>query len=493
MDQKKPFLFDDFSGGYCGNMPITNLKPNQASTLDNIVLSIDGRGYRSRLGSSYLNGTALNSGAVVQGIGYYLQADLDEWLIAVAGDKLYQSANVSGTFTDITGSLTITSGFRNKWDLFSFNNVIVGIGGPRANPDAPFQWNGTGNATALTGSPPSAYGGLAANNRVFAFRTTANPSTLYWSVIGDQNDWTGSGSGSTVIGSLNDNQAITAAAVLNTNYMLVFKDNSTYQLVISSSPFPQYSLFTNVGCAGKRAVVVVEGVAYFITKDKEMLATDGQQLFKFPKTADNLWAQVSSSNLPYIEGFRQKGTDYDWIVWMLTQEVDSGRAIIWDLLNKCWLTCSTGYSTNTSIVDPAGRVFLGNQVGRIIQPDQSGVYSDADSGAISAIWQSGQLNAGSPALDSITQINTATLTCKSKSSGSITMDYYLNGAPTARTATFSQIPVSTEAFVSRRQNITGRGNFFMYKLTHTSSTIDTNVYSLLLKGKAYGQKRTSAA
>lgn len=493
MDNKKPFLFNNFSGGYCGNLPITNLKPNQASNCDNIVLAIDGMGYRSRLGSTYLNGTPLNSGAVVQGIGYYSQIDNDEWLIAVAGDKVYQSANVSGTFSDITGSLTITSGFRNKWDLFTFNNVIVGIGGPRANPNAPFQWNGTGNAAALTGSPPSAYGGLSANNRVFAFRTAANPSTLYWSVIGDQNDWTGTGSGSTVIGSLSDSQSITAVAVLNTNYMVVFKDNSTYQLVISSSPFPQYSLFSDVGCVGKRAVVVVDGIAYFITKNKDMVATDGQQLIQFPKTADNLWHQIPGSDLPYIEGFRQKGADYDWIVWILTQEVDGGRAIIWDLLNKCWLTCSTGYVANTSLTAPDGRVFLGNQSGYIIKPDQSGVYSDADSGAIAAVWQSGQMNAGSPDLSGITQISTATLTCNAKASGSITMDYYLNGAPTARTTTFSQVPVSTETFVSRRQNITGRGNFFMFKLTHSSSSISAGVQSLLLKGKEYGQKRTSAA
>jgi hypothetical protein len=474
-------------------LPEDQLETDQAADLDNIVLKPGGLGWRTRLGNSKHNGSALNSGANVQGINYLLQADGDNWLVAIAGTKLYQAASFGTTFTDITGTASITSGANNKWDILTFNDAAIGFGGSPTSPDAPFSWSGSGNAALLGGTAPSAYGAFTTNNRVFAFRTAANPSTIYWSIIGSASDFSGSGSGSAVIGSLSDNQKITAAVVISTNYLLVFKENSTYQMVISSSPFPSYTLFDTVGCVGKRAAVNIDGTVYFVTANKRMQSTNGETLQEYPNNADDLWNAIDSSTLEYTEGFRQKGADYDWLVWIVTIS-STKRAIIWDLQNKCWLRASTGYKMNTVTRIDNGAVYMGGTDGFLYKPDMAATYADASEsspGTITAYWRSGWLNPG--VLDQIAQVQKLTLMFKTKASGSITIYYGFDYIPDTKNFTISQTATSTETRSQRSSMLTGRGNVVQFKIQQSSSTIDSEVTGYLLNGKVYGQKRISAS
>lgn len=489
MDQTKPIVFNDFRGGYCGNFPISNLQPNQASDLDNIVIKPNGQGFRSRLGNSQYTANTFNSGANIQGIGYLLTSAQSVYIGTVAGAKFYRVSDAQ----DYTGAVTITAGADNQWSLFPFNDRLVGFGGPPTSPDAPFEWTGTGNIGALGGTPPSAYGGFSANNRVFAFRTSANPSTIYWSIIANENDWTGAGSGNATIGSLSDSQRITGASILSTNYVIIFKDTSCYQMVISSAPFPVYSLFDTTGCPGKGANISVNGTVYWVNQYGRMNSTDGENLQEYPPAADDLWNQVQASRYPYIQGFRQKGGDYDWIVWMVSTTGSTNNiAIVWDLINKCWLKMSTGYQFNVVGNDNSKTNYLGGYNGKIYVLDQTGVYADASQSptTIAAYWRSGWIN---PAVNNeIVQVAKAIGTYKTKASGSITMNYGFDFILDSASASFNQVATGSELYTSRLNVLTGRGNFFNFKVGLSSSTIDMDFQTLTLRGKVYGQKRISA-
>lgn len=578
------FPITSFKGGYCGNLPITQLGLDQAADLDNIVVLPGGRGWRTRRGTTkwhlatktiqdltytsvskgsageavtiaYTTGatagsevvtvvgnaisiqiesgvstatqvkakfdasasaialascaisgtgsnaqtapvasgalaiTSLNSGANIQGIGYLLQADQDKWLVTVAGNKIYSSTNYGGTYSEITGSLTVTSGADNQWDIFTFNDKAIGFGGPAASPDAAWTWTGSGNASALSNAP-AAYGGFSANNRVFAYRTSADPSTVFWSIIGDPTDWSGTGSGSAVIGSLSDGQRVTNAIIISTNYVLVFKENSTYQMVISSSPFPVYSLFDNVGCVGKKAAVNIDGQVYFINARGEMCSTDGQVLKRYPPAADDLWDSVQSSRYPFIVGFRELGSDHDWLVWSVsTTGSTNNTSIIWDLQNECWLKCSTGYKVNVAGYDHLNNVYLGGYSGYLYRPDISGKYKDdseSDPGTITAFWRSGWLNPShSP---EIVQVRKMTVNYETKASGSLTVNYGFDFTSDSANFTLAQAPTASESYTSRGSMLTGRGNFFQFKIGQSSAAIDSEIHSVLLQGKSYGQK-----
>lgn len=583
--QGQYYEISDFSGGYAGNLPDSQIGLNQAADLDNIVIKSGGKGFRSRLGDTEfgvavlviqdltytavaantagesvtvayttgatagaevvtvtgnaisiqiesgvstatqvktafdavaaaialatctISGTAgdaqtapvtatalavpaMNSGVAVQGLGYYLQADGDKWLVAVCGNKIYKSDSLDGVMDDITDSLTINAGATRQWDLFTFNDQIIGFGGLATAPDAPWKWTGTGNASALGGSSSSFYGGFAANNRVFGFRTAAAPSTIAWSIIGDATDWTGTGSGSAVVGSLSDNEHITGASVLSTNYVLVFKENSTYQMVISSTPFPIYTLFDNVGAAGKKAIVSVDGECYFITSQGEMKSTNGESLTSYPPVADDLWDAVLPTYYPFIVGYHHKGSDFDWIVWCVTTTgTTNNKAIIWDLANKCWLQCTTGHKYNAFTTSPNGVIYTGNYAGYILIPETSARYADASEsapGTITSYWQSGWLNPDN--LNKITHVRKFTILLTPKASGSVTLAYGFDGIANGTSTTFSQVATSTETYCQESAMLTGRGNTFEYKVSLASAAIDMEVQRIILAGKTYGQK-----
>ena len=98
----------DFSGGQASAKPTDSLELNEATVCKNLIVLPRGRGIRSRQGDTEFNGTAMNSGANVQGLIYYKQQDADEWLVAVAGAKIFKS-EMDGTMDDITGAITVTA------------------------------------------------------------------------------------------------------------------------------------------------------------------------------------------------------------------------------------------------------------------------------------------------------------------------------------------------------------------------------------------------
>ena len=483
---------DNFSGGMCSNIPETKLALNQAKTVDNIVIRPNGMGIRSRRGNKAFNATAMTSGANVQGIGYFKTSAGSNYLMSVCGAKVYKSDSLDGTMDDITGTVTITAGADNHWDIITFNDVVYGFGGPKGNPDAAWKWNGTGNATVLTGNPSvPLQGALTANNRVFGWAG----STIYWTIIGNAEDWSGTGSGSAVIGSLNDNENITGAIIISTNYMLVFKENSVHQMVISSAPFPGYSLFDTIGSAGHYCSYNIDGIVYFLGTDKRMYSTNGETITEYPDLADNVWDTVLTTRLPYVIGFLQSGSDYSWMVWLTCSSGSTNNlAIIFDLKNKCWLQCTKGYNFNIAGFDESGNVYLGGYNGKIYTLDYAARYydeseGDATTGAITAYWTSGWITPDK--MDMITQVHKITTAYDYKASGNLTLKYGFDGTSSSASYTMSQTQSGSATYLQDVTRISGRGNTFQYQLYGSSGTIDWSVHKLILSGKSYGQKDQS--
>lgn len=494
MYQGQYITINNFSGGYCGNLVPTTLKNNQAMDLDNIVIKADGQGWRRRNGTQNSNNTFF--GGTVWGIGYLLQASGSDFIVVVAGDKIGSKTPSGSTFTDRTGSLTITNDATSRWDLFTFSDTTIGFGGPLATPDAPFKWTGSGNASALGGTPPTAAGGFTANNRVFAFKTSANPSTIYWSVLGNAEDWTSSGSGSATVGTLNDNQTIVTAKVLSTNNVLVFKQTSTYNMIITSSPFPVYSLFQNTGCVGKHAAVNIDGIVYWINQRCRMVSTNGEEIQEYPPNANDLFDLIPTAQYPYISGIQQKGSDYNWLVWICPTNGSNGRmAIIWDLINKCWLRCSTGYEFSVATTLNSGIVYagcVGTLTGYVAIPDFSvSQFSDATSSisSIFAYWRSGWMNID--ALEKIVQVNRFQVEMTAQSTGTITVSYGFDFTLDSANFTLSQVATGSQLYVSRYNPVSGRGNYFNFKILQSNGTTGTQINQIVLRGKVYGQKATS--
>lgn len=510
---------NNFSGGLVTNRPATELELNEASDLSNIVIFNKGLGFRTRYGDSVLNSTAMNSGATVQGIGYLKLDNTNEYLVAVAGAKVFATgAGITGTMTDITGSLTITSGADNIWSFCTFNNKIVAFGGLFTGPNAPFKWTASGNASALGGSPPSAYYCFQANNRVFALKTAANPSRIYWSILGDEADWTGTGSGSADVWT-SDNDSLVTAAILNTNTVLLFKENSIHQMQIGSlvdGAFPIFPLFDGVGCAGKHACVVADGLVYFITSQGKLRVTDGTKIFDetdIPQLSaiDDQWQATNRTRWKYIQGKRQTGADFDHIVWTVdygTSQTTKNRAFVWDLINKCWLQHTTGYASNVLETTQGGALYGGHSDGKIYLKDAStSVYTDASnsSAVVEGYRTSGWIS--SQKYESIKQPRTINLSFYTQSAGAIRIFYGFDFNLFSGQQTINQVATSSFVWDSaiwdvglwdgaslnmKPIRLTGRGNFFQFKIQSPTVAAAMKINGLSISGKEYGQKQIIA-
>lgn len=184
----------EFIGGLNEDDAPGALQPNELRIARNVYW--EGRALASRRGSSRQQATSINSAAAGAGIWQLERnqgANLD--LLAVFGNKLYKDA-LSDPPTDITGAITITAGQNNQVTFTHFNDLAVMCNGV----DAPWKWNGTGNAAVLGGSPPIFNTMLAKWNRMFGAGHAAAPRTIRFAALGDPETWAAANTVAAILG-----------------------------------------------------------------------------------------------------------------------------------------------------------------------------------------------------------------------------------------------------------------------------------------------------
>ena len=510
----KYLKIDDFSGGDCSALPDALLGPSQARQMDNIFILPEGLGFRSRGVTSYANPTEFGSADSypVIGVGMLEASSGTSYVLAIKKGKAYGATAGdlrTTTFVDRTGAVSIatagtTSAERTgyRWSFCQHNDLLIGFGGPSTAPDAPFKWvGGANNIAALGGTPPSARFGFSASNRVFAGSTAADPATLYWSTLGNPEDWTGTGSGSVVVGNLDDGEPIEAACLLRNNLALIFKKNSIYQVDLSFAPFAPVLLFNGVGAEGVNSVTVADGLAYFVTPQKKLMATDGNKIKPIPTNTSNLQRMFYGSPLVFRLRSR-KGTtfssaEFDCIVVCGLSSGGDGDTVVssvaWDINNECWLYFSTGYQFISGAMKQSTGYYYGgwSNQGRVFYPEYNMIISllatddtGVSSGAINCFWTSGWLKLA--LVDEITRImrfGVQTMTTESVSyNATLTYGYdfgSLSKSASLQVSGGAVVPIHSDAFLS------GRGKYFSFKYAFTPSTAtsQTFVHSMELGGK----------
>lgn len=376
----------DFTGGLVTKHPASELELNQSPDLDNINLLA--KGIKKRQGDSTFNSSAMDSGADVQGLGYYRPVSGTKYLVSITGTKIYKSDDLDGTMDDITAALTITANQNNIWTHSILKDLSIWVGGA---PDAPIKWSGSGNAAALGGTPNSGNFGFTTRDRMFIGNTAANPSTLYWSVLADPEDWSGTGSGNTTVVT-NDGDVLIGATPLNNDIVLLFKRYSIHYLVVSQSPFPVKPFITGTGLAGKHAAVNINGVVYFVTNEPRLKATDGYRIIDLPDAIDDVWDDINKARLEYIQlVYYPTREQLFCYVSKGSSQTTNNYAIIWDLRNNCFLRQTTNSDVNVATVADGYRLFGGHYDGILYEKDTTDQYyddSETDPGTINAYWYS---------------------------------------------------------------------------------------------------------
>lgn len=472
----------DFSGGLNTADPEYILPLNQSPDLDNII-ALD-KGFKKRNGDSAWNSSAMVSGSTaITGAGYVKFNSGTEFLNAVAGTKFFTDSGLSGTMTDATGSLTITTGQNNLWNPVVYNNLQIWFGGA---PDAPFKYSGSGNAAALGGSPPSAYSAFAANNRIFAMNTTANPSRIFWPVLGDPEDWTNAGSGNADVAK-SDGEGLQCGVVLGPDTALLFKNTSTHLMVLTRAPFPIYQLQKGIGVAGPNAYAYANGTCYIVTPGLRMKSTqDGVNFTTYPNEINDIWDTINPSRIRYIQGTYYQ--PYEWIVWNIStgSSTTNNYLIIWDIERKCFLRCTTGFKSNLMTIVQSRRLFGGHYDGKLYEKLKANVFSDASEtspGAIDAYWRTPFKNLGD-GLDTTIHPLYASVATVSEASSTLSLSYGFDFTGVQTIQTFSLSAIGSlwdvdlwdvgvwggQNALVLRQFISGRGNLFSFKMRNATAS-----------------------
>lgn len=381
----KPIDFFDFTGGRNSFDPEFLVAMNQAIDLQNINL-LD-KGWKKRQGNSVFNSSAMvDASTAIVGLNYMKFNSGTEFLNAVAGTKFFTSSGLTGTMADATGAVTITADKNNLWTAISYNDLQIWFGGA---PNAPLKFSGSGNAAALGGSPPSAKRAFVGNNRPFAICTAANPSRIQWPILGNPEDWTGTGSGSADVAK-NDGEELLQGVPLQADSAILFKNTSTHLMILTKAPFPIYQLQKGTGACGPDAIVNVNGTIYFITPSRRMKSTtDGINFQNYPSHVDDLWNRVSASRLQYTQGIYYENLyQIHWLV-SLDSSTTHNASIIWDIRRQAWLYNPTGFTANKAAIAQGRRLFTGHYNGKIYEQDASGVNNDASESTslIDAYWK----------------------------------------------------------------------------------------------------------
>lgn len=170
----------DLSGGYNAR-PIVKIGDHQASASRNWFYW--NGSLRNLYGASFYNSTTVNDANVaVSGVFQYKKRDGSSYIVATAGNTI-KYLN-SGVWIDITGSLTITAG--HKFDFCTIDDTLIATNGV----DAVISWTGSGDATALAGSPPIAKYCMPYGNYLLLANTTNYPDRIYRSNYQNISVWT---------------------------------------------------------------------------------------------------------------------------------------------------------------------------------------------------------------------------------------------------------------------------------------------------------------
>lgn len=270
-------------------------------------------------------------------------------LVCYAGNKIATaSASSIGAWTDITGAVTFTPTAGYDWAA-ALNGILV-LGGPNT---VPIQWTGTGNCTALGGSPPFGENcGTMVNNYLFMGNDVANPSRVWWSAIQDPNTWPGANF--VDVRPEDSSNPITALFPFGED-LLIFKSNCIarfYTNQLSGTLGPLIVISEKLGGVGQRSVDrLPDGRIAFVGFNNHVYIYDGNtfdDISDAPTPRSNI--QTVLNSLVFKTNGLAQGTlrvyqakNQIWITYPFTWtnvfgSFSAGVIFRYDYVNGCWVS-----------------------------------------------------------------------------------------------------------------------------------------------------------
>ena len=265
------FSFFQNNGGLNDKLSPIIINNNEASAIRNVNFTLGGA-IEKRTGFASDNNAHLG-GSSVNGLFQFRQKSGTDFFIQTVGNKIFKMDSFDGTWDDITGALTIASSSTVLFDFTTANDNLIATN--RDNPV--ITWDGSGNAEALSGSPPQGRWVAFHQNIVFLANTSTNPSRIQFSNVLDEETWT---STDFIDVAANDGTEITGLAIL-LDALYIFKEESIYRLSgTNRDDFVLSRMVTDIGTVAGHSIQVINNKIIFHARDGIYLYDGGINVIK---------------------------------------------------------------------------------------------------------------------------------------------------------------------------------------------------------------------
>lgn len=329
------------NGGLNSTAGPFGLKEHESSDLQNVDFDKFGS-LLKRNGYAGLNTASI---AACQSDGlYWYEFDNSgtyaSYALNVTSSKISKMDALDGTWDDISGVVSITSG--NHCDFDTFNKKVFVTNGI----NAPFLWAGAGTArdsvvpTGLT----SAKFVKQFNNYLFYANVVVSsgyyPTRIYWSALRDDTSWD---TADWIEVAKDDGQEITGLKVLS-DRLVIFKTRSIYNLYFTGDSDIPFILpgggksNSPVGCIAPFSIQEVENGLVFLSYDG-LYYYDGMNSTKLSNNITNTLFGTNGYNSTYYSkaySLVHKSKNRYWLTFTSSGETKHNRVVLWDYYNNAF-------------------------------------------------------------------------------------------------------------------------------------------------------------
>jgi len=349
-----PFDFFANTGGLNDGFAPMAIADNEASDLQNIVLSTYGT-FKTRDGYAKLNSLTLGASVICTGLKYYAPTSGTKYIVGIFdNDKIYKmdyqiGGGPDGTWDDITGLVSFLVSQNNLASFAVGEDVLMIEDG--LNTTAPFKWDGSGNVEDLGGSPPNATMIAYHKNMAFAAGNNTYPSTLYFTDVGNIENWTTGISGNVSIAT-NDGSEI---RVIMPGYdaLYIWKDYSIWRLSgDDKDTFQLQRMITGVGCSSPKAVSRIGNDFFFTSTQGDTYLYDGA--IKLLNISTKVQGTINNANFSRWQyAVSEQFNDDYYLSFSNTGMSTHNRILVFDSFNQAWVKF-TGMNANAMAVADDG-------------------------------------------------------------------------------------------------------------------------------------------
>ena len=350
--------FFENSGGLNDGFSQIAVGDKEASDLQNVVFTTSGSfktrdGY-DRLSDPRVTGTTLQSSISANGLRYFKPTSGSEFIVGVfSNDSIkkmdYGSSGPDGTWDDITGALSFSASANNLATFALGQDTLIiedGIG-----TTSPYKWTGTGDVVYLQGNAPTATIVAYHKRMAFAAGSSTNPSTLYFTDVGDIENWDTGLSGNVSV-ETNDGSVI-RALVPGFDALYIFKDKSIWRLTgDDKDTFVLQRMVSDLGVTSPNAVSLIGNEFIFTSSQGNVYIYDGSIGVKL--ISSKIDGTLEAANFDRFQYVASTVFDDDYYLAISSSGSDAHDILmVYDTFNEGW-TKFVGIKANALAVADNG-------------------------------------------------------------------------------------------------------------------------------------------